>query len=100
MGSTLMDGTEKTVFESTELGEYSGYIFFDKMLAGDTIEIKVYIKDVNDDTYKLWVNDSYSGIQTNPALRMEAIIAKVGVKVTLKQTAGTYRTVTHMWFKR
>lgn len=95
-----MDGTDQPVFESTELGEYSGYIFLDKLQSGDTIVITVWVKDVNDDTYKKWLVDSYSGALTTPALRMEPMIGKVGMKVTLQQTAGTYRTITHMWFKR
>lgn len=100
MGSTTMDGTEQTLFESTELGEYSGYVFLDDLISGDTVAIAVYIKDVNDDVYKLWASDTYSGVLPAPALRMEAIIGKVGIKVTCKQTAGTYRTITHQWFKR
>jgi hypothetical protein len=100
MGSTTMDGTEQVIFESTELGEYSGYIFLDDMEAGDTITVRVYVKDVNDDTYKLWASDPYSGKLPNPALRMEAIIGKVGIKITLQQSAGSYRAITHQWFKR
>jgi len=100
MGSTTMDGTEQVIFESTELGEYSGYIFLDKMEDGDSITVRVYIKDVNDDTYKKWLEDTYSDALATPVLRMEPIIGKVGIKVTLQQTAGTYKTVTHMWFKR
>lgn len=100
MGKTTMDGTEQTVFESTELAEYSGYIFLDKLQSGDTVTIRVYVKDVEEDDYKLWLADSYSGALACPALRMEPMIGKVGMKVTLEQTAGTYRIVTHMWFKR
>lgn len=100
MGSTIMDGTEQAVFESTELGEYSGYIFLDKTLSGDTIVVRVYIMNVNDGKYYKWLEDSFTGVQGCPALRMENIIGKVGIKVTLQQTAGTYRAVDHMWFKR
>jgi hypothetical protein len=95
-----MDGTEQTIFESTELGEYSGYIFLDKLQAGDTVVVKIYVKDVNDEAYKKWLEDSFSDALSCTALRMEPMIGKVGVKVTLQQTAGTYRTVNHMWFKR
>lgn len=100
MGSTTMDGTELDLFESTELGEYSGYVFLDDLLSGDTIVLKVYVKDVEDDVYKLWLQDEYSGVLSSPALRMEPMIGKVGMKVTAQQTAGTNRTITHMWFKR
>lgn len=95
-----MDGTEQVIFESTELGEYSGYIFLEKLEAGDTVVIRIYVKDVNDDTYKRWLQDSYSNVLSCPALRLEPMIGKVGVKITLQQTAGAYRTITHQWFKR
>lgn len=100
MGETLMDGTEQVLFESTEIGEYSGHIFLDKMVSGDTIVIRVWIKDVNDDTYKKWLEDTYSGKIDCPALYLEHIIGKVGIKVTAQQTAGAYRVITHQWFKR
>ena len=100
MPKTMMDGSEQVLFESTELGEYSGWIFLDKLETGDTIVIRVYVKDVEDGTYKLWLQDSYSGVLTCPALHVEPTIGKVGIKVTAQQTAGTYRMVTHMWFKR
>lgn len=95
-----MDGTEQLLFENTEIGEYSGYIFLDKMQSGDTIVIRVYIKDVEEDTYKKWLEDTFSGALALPALRMEPIIGKVGIRVTARQTAGSYRTITHQWFKR
>ena len=95
-----MDGTEQTLFESTYIGEYSGFIFLDKMEEGDTIAIKVYVMDVEDETYKLWISEAFSGALTIPAIRMMPVIGKVGIKVTAQQTAGTYRTITHMWFKR
>ena len=100
MGSTLMDGTEQTLFESTELGEYSGFVFLDKMESGDAITVKIYVMDVEDETYKLWISDDFSGELTVPAIRMMPVIGKVGLKVTAEQTGGTYRTITHMWFKR
>lgn len=100
MASLKMDGTEQAIFESTEVGEFSGYVFLNELLAGDTVVLKVYIKDPEDSVYKLWATDSYSGVVAFPALRMEAIIGHVGIKITAKQTAGTYRTITSDWFKR
>jgi hypothetical protein len=100
MPKTALDGTEQTLFESTELGEYSGWIFLDQLQSGDTVVIRVYVKDVEDGVYKKWLEDSYSGVLSCPALHLEPTIGKVGLKVTIQQTAGTYRIVTHMWFKR
>lgn len=95
-----MDGTEQVIFESTELGEYNGWIFLNTMISGDTIIIRVYVKDVETDEYRKWLEDAYSGALACPALRMEPTVGKVGLKVTLHQTQGSYKTVTHMWFKR
>lgn len=100
MGSTTMDGTEQVLFESTELGEYSGYIFLHRMETGDTIVIRVYIRNVEDGNYYPWLEDAFTGKQKCPAVRMEPIIGKTGIRVTAQQTAGAYRTIDHMWFKR
>ena len=100
MAKNVMDGTEQTLFESTELGEYSGYVFLDQMQSGDEIVLKVYIKDVEDGNYKLRESVTFTGVQDTPAIEIRPIIGKVGIKVTAQQTSGTYRTVTSMWFKR
>ena len=95
-----MDGTEQIIFESTELGEYNGYVFLEAMEAGDTIVIREYIKDVEDNVYRLYEDYSYSDAQTKPAIRIPPIVGKVGFKITAQQTVGTYREISYMWFKR
>jgi len=95
-----MDGTEQVIFESTETKEFSGFIFLDKMEVGDTITVKEYVKDEEDSTYKLYESWSYTNVQTKSAIRVAPIIGKVGLKITLQQTAGTYRVITHHWFGR
>jgi len=100
MGKTTMDGTEQTLFENTSLGEFSGYIFLDKMQSSDAIVVRCYVKDVEDNVYKLYESYSYSGVQSKPAIRVVPMIGKIGVKFSAQQTAGTYRVIDHMWFKR
>ena len=100
MGKTTMDGTEQTLFENTDLGEYSGYVFLEAMESGDTIVIRKYVKDVEDNVYRLNDETSYSDVQAKPAIHITPMIGKVGFKITAEQTVGTYREVTHMWFKR
>lgn len=95
-----MNGTEQTIFENMELGEYSGYIFLDDMQAGDTITIRVYIKDEEDEAYKLWDSSEYNNVQTKPTTRIPPLAGKVGIKITARQTAGSYREITYCWFKR
>lgn len=96
----MMDGTEQTLFESTILGEYSGYMFLDDIRPSDVIEVHMYVKDVEDSVYKRYEQVTYSYAPTKPAIRFPPIIGKVGLKVTAQQTSGTYREITHMWFKR
>jgi len=100
MGKTTMDGTEQIIFINEELGEFSGYVFLDKMEAGDTIKIRCYIKDHEDSVYKKTSDDSFSGVQALPAVHVKPILGKVGIKITAQQTAGSYRNITHQWFKR
>lgn len=100
MGKVLMDGTEKTLFENTEIGEFFGIIFLDKMLSGDTIEVRVYFKDEEDDVYKQNSITSYLNVQANPVVRLNNMASGVGVKVTARQSTGTYKEVTSKWLKR
>ena len=100
MAKNTMDGTEQTLFESTELGEYSGYVFLDQMESDTVIVLRVYIKDVEDGNYKKREEVTFSGVQDNPAIEIRPIIGKVGIKVTAQQTAGSYITIDSMWFKR
>jgi len=100
MGSTLMDGTEQIIFINEELGEFSGYVFLEDMQVGDTIIIRGYVKDHEDSVYKKTSEDTFSNVQALPAVYVKPILGKVGLKFTAQQTAGTYRTITHQWFKR
>ena len=95
-----MDGTEQTIFENTELGEYSGYIFLDALESGDSITIRIYIRDPEDGNYKKYLEETFDGVIDPPTVRVVPIIGKCGIKVTAQQTAGSYKTITHMWFKR
>ncbi|RLC82429.1 MAG: hypothetical protein DRJ03_19065 [Chloroflexi bacterium] len=100
MGRITLDGTEQTLFESTELAEYFGYVFLNNLEDGDTVVIRVYIRDVEDSKYYLADEKSFSNAQAIPVVRITNVIGKVGIKITIQQTAGTYRDVDHMWFRK
>lgn len=95
-----MDGTEQILFESTEIGEYAGYIFLHEMVSGDIVIIKAYIKNVENEVYGLRDSATFEGAQGAPCVGVHPTIGKVGLKITAQQTAGTFRTIHHMWFKR
>jgi len=100
MGKTTMDGSEQALFESTELGTFSGHVFFDKLQNGDTIVVCTYIKDEEEGAYKRYSKVTIQNLQDNPAYRFNTIVGKCGIKITAQQTSGTYRLLTHQWFKQ
>ena len=100
MGKTTLSGEEQTLFESTEMGEYTGHVFLDKLEAGDTVEMRVYIRDEEDGEYKLWGRWVFDGPLECPVVSLPYVVAKVGIRVTMRQTSGTFKEVTHMWFRR
>lgn len=87
-----MNGTEQTVDEIAVGATWSGQIFLDNMEAGDTIVIRDYFKK-EAGTFKLYSSVTYSDVQTEPVVNLTANICKYGSKVTIEQTAGTYRVV-------
>jgi hypothetical protein len=100
MAQNTMDGTEQIIFENTDLGAYSGYVFTDQLQAGDTIVLTAYVWDIEDGKYKVREGKTITGVQANTVLEVREFLAKGGAKVTCMQTAGTYRTINSEWFKR
>jgi hypothetical protein len=100
MGKTTMDGSEQILFEDTEAGEYNGYVFLDTLQGGDTVDIRVYIADAEDDKYKLRDVKEFSGVQSLQSIGFLPTIGDCGYKVTARQTTGTYRTLSWAFFRR
>lgn len=93
----VMDGTEKTVVQSAQVGDAGLEVELDlnAMQAGDTVELRVY--SATDGVNFRLVDDvvTLSGVQAVPVKLATAAVwcsAAKPVKVTLKQTAGTNRT--------
>lgn len=98
-GTLVADGSEQTVLEYTETATIHGYIDLSKMEAGDTVEIKVYVRIKEGGEYQLHASETYSGAQSLPALYIVPKLSGHGFKVTLKQTAGTYKSFDYMFSK-
>lgn len=93
------DGSEQTIIEAMGLGLLEGYIDLSNMQAGDTVLIKQYVKIVEGGDYKLYANGSYSGVQSQPMLHFEDRMLDLGMKITLQQTAGTFRAFPYEFYK-
>ena len=100
MGTLVADGSEQTVFSSTETGEFSGYIDLSNMVTDDSVTCKCYIRIKSGGEYILETSETYNDAQTEPALHFPPRQSVYGYKVTLQQTAGTYREFDWVFFKR
>ena len=98
-GTLTADGTEQTVVEYTGLAVVSGYIDLQNMASGDTVVIRAYVKFGPGKTYKKYAEETYSGPQDLPALYVLPRLTVYGFKVTLQQTAGTYKNFDYVFVK-
>ena len=93
--SVLVDGTEKTLFEITDVkpGEFEAWIDLSPMQDGDTIVVRYFRKMKAAGNYVKYAEETYSGAQSLAAL---CIISKKiyrDIKVTAQQTLGSYKTL-------
>lgn len=96
-GDLTADGSEQMLVEFTELGKMEGYVNFSNLALGDAAIIRQYQKVYGE--YRQYAEESYSGVQTLPAVYITPKSGKDGVKITLQQTAGTLRTFAYCFFK-
>ncbi len=92
-GNIVADGSEQTVLETELIGRVSGYLDLAEMEAGDVITIRQYL--TVDGTYRKYHTESYSGVQADPMVYMTPKEVASKLKLTLEQTAGTFRGFPH-----
>lgn len=93
-GSLLMNGTEQDLFPS-QIGllHYSTKIFFDELVNGDEITIRVFDEDVDTSTEKIYRTTSIQGVQLNPEVLINWMPSS-SYRVTCQQTVGSNKTIT------
>ena len=103
-GSITADGTEQNLILDEVAGDPSrfleGMVDLNNMAAGDAVTIRQYLSLVTPVAYRKYAEESYSGAQTMPALFIVSKSGRYGIKVTLQQTAGTYRVFPYQFFRR
>lgn len=87
-GTITTSGTEQNLFDITADKHYATWIFAHNMAAADTVEIKVYVKDQQTTTMRVYTTQSIGGVQTDPAYFVPFVPTKQ-YKVTIKRTSGT-----------
>ena len=100
VGTLTADGTEQTVLEKASMGTFEGWVDLSNMASGDVVVIKVYVKAKSGGSFRQYDSASYSNAQTNPAVHVTRLSAKYGIKITLQQTVGSYRSFDYNFFKR
>jgi len=98
-GKITADGTEQVVVEASGILNLEGYIDLSEMVAGDTVVLKRYVKIEEVGDYKLHATETYTGAQEQPIIRFPPIAGRYGIKVTLQQTSGTFKSFPYQFFR-
>lgn len=88
---TAVIGTEHIIYNPITSRYFTAYIDLTNMTVTDTVEIRVYVIVKTAGSYIQYFLSSYSGVQTNPLVYIPSMPSEIGLKITLKQTAGTGR---------
>ncbi len=96
-GSLTTDGEEQILVEFTELGKMEGYVSFSNLTSGDVVIIRQYQKVYGE--YKQYAEENYSNNQVLPAVYITPKSGKDGVKITIHQTTGTFKSYPNCFFK-
>ncbi len=90
----LMNGTEQNLFSSqVALKHYQTNVFFDELVGGDEILVRVYIEDKFAALEKRYRTEIVRGLQDNPA-RLANWLPTGSYRVTAQQIAGVNKTIT------
>lgn len=92
-GSTTSTASEVNLFDITADEHFATWIFTHNMLSGDTVVIKVYVKDQNAGTMRLYLTATITNAQTDPAYHIPFVPTKQ-YRVTIQRTGGTDRAYT------
>lgn len=91
--STTTDGTEQTLVTDTTGRVYVACFDLSALAGGDTLEIRVYTKIRSGGTSRVAYLAAYQNAQSQPQKYSPPIPANIEVKVTMKLTAGSNRSV-------
>ena len=98
-GVLVADGTEQILVEAAGVLNLEGYVDLSAMTSGDQVVLRRYVKIQEGGEYRLHASETYNGVQAEPLVRFPFIAGYYGIKVTLQQTAGTYKSFPYQFFK-
>jgi len=92
VGTIVADGTEQTLNDVTGLMHLSGYVDMQNMTTGDVVVLRQYMRAKSGGEYKKYEEITYRDAQPNPMVYITTKVAEHGIKVTLQQTAGSFKS--------
>ena len=92
-GSISTTTAEKVVFDVTADEFFTTWMFAHNMQSGDTVIIRVYVKDQDSAVMRIASSHTLTGVQDPPGLFIPFVPSKQ-YKVTIQRTGGSQRTYT------
>ena len=90
--TTTTDGTEQTLgVAQTFAGVYVNQIDLSAMQAGDTVVLKAKTKTLTTTTVAVFIEQTFSGVQTEPIAQTEPVTSPFSFTATLQRTGGSDR---------
>jgi len=90
-GNITTTTTEQSICDITADQQFATWIFTNNLQSGDSVRVKVYIKDDNTTTLRLYGEQDIEGAQTKTAFLIPITSAKQ-YKVTIQKIAGIDRS--------
>jgi hypothetical protein len=99
-GTVTADGTEQVLLEyAGRISTIAGYVDLSNMDAGDVVVIRSYVKVSPDEDFRLYRSETFEGRQIETALYLLPRLSGFAMRVTLQQTAGTYKSFDFLFVK-
>jgi len=99
-GTLTADGTEQALLEySGRISTIAGYVDLGNMEEGDAVVIRIYVRVTEDSDFRLYRSETFEGRQIESALYVLPRLSGLAMRVTLQQTAGTFKTFGYLFVK-
>jgi hypothetical protein len=99
VGSIIADGVEQTLLDFSGLGRISGNVDLSELQLGDSVTLRLYIKVTTGGSWRKYHEETYTDIQILPLIYIVPKETDFGLKVTIQQIAGIFRTFEYNFIK-
>tara|TARA_B100000470_G_C19750764_1_gene373691 strand:- start:371 stop:694 length:324 start_codon:yes stop_codon:yes gene_type:complete len=90
-GTLTTDGTEQTLNTSTFVGVHVVQVDLSAMQAGDSVRLKTKTKVLTGSAVAIFIEQTFSGVQTEPIIQTEPVTSPFSLTATLERTGGSDR---------